>query len=55
MDFTSQYVEDNITFEISDTFGHDVTLRSFNIESNLEHVDAAPSTQSYNEEASNFG
>ena len=59
MDSTSQYVEDNITFENSDTlFGHDeITIRSSNIESNLEHVDAAaPSTRSYNnEEVSNSG
>ena len=55
MDSTSQYVEDNITFENSDTFGHDAPIRSFNIESNVEHVDAAPSTRSYDEEASNSG
>ena len=55
MDSTSQYVEDNIIFENSNTFGHDVTLRSCNIESNLEHLDTAPSTQSYNEEASTSG
>jgi len=54
MDFTSQYVEDNITFENSNTFGHNVTIRSSKV-SNLEHVDAAPSTQSYNKEASNSG
>jgi len=55
MGSTSQYVEDNIAFGNSDTFSHDVTIRSFNIESNLEHVDAAPSTRSYNEEASTSG
>ena len=47
---TSQYVEDNIPSENSDTFGHDATI----IESNFEHVDGAPSTRRYhNEEASN--
>jgi hypothetical protein len=55
MNSTSQYVEDNITLENSDTFGHDASIRSFNIEPNVEHVDAEPSTQSYNEEASNSG
>ena len=55
MDSTSQHVEDNITFENSDTFGHDTPIRSFNIESNLEHVDATPSTWGYNEAASNSG
>jgi len=55
MDSTSQYVEDNITFENSDTFGHDASIRSFSIEPNVEHVDAVPSTRSYNEEASTSG
>ena len=55
MDSTSEYVEDNITFENSDTFGRDAPIRSFNIESNLEHVDATPSARSYNEEGLNYG
>jgi hypothetical protein len=55
MDSISKYEEGNITFENSDIFGHDVSIKSFNIESNLEHVDAAPSTRSYNEKASNSG
>ena len=55
MDSTSQYVENNITFENSDTIGHGAPIRSFNIESNLEHNDATPATRSYNEEASTSG
>ena len=54
MDSTSQYVEDNIASENSDTFGHDATIRSINIKSNLEHVDGPPSTwRCHNKEASN--
>ena len=56
MESTSQHVEDNITFENSDTVVHDIPIRSSDIESNSEYVDATPSTRGYyNEEASNSG